>query len=210
MTTTTYSVIWGVKTTILLTKEKFMITYKEYVLPYINNFVAIRIDDEEVKIASNFAYALANAKTIEHSFNRDNHNEYKRQLTGILGEIAIEKIIGIPIVDWEIGLSKEYNTPDIPGFNIGIKTVEYSKSQDKFPIIFKRNKYPQIINLKMSDNIICICGLATVDVLNEYQDDSLILSPSLRVKGTKTGFYGLHKLIKLDTETLMRYKKRSK
>ena len=43
-----------------------------------------------------------------------------------------------------------------------------------------------------------ICGLATVEVLNKYQSLDLILSPSLRKRGTKTGFYGFHKLIKPD------------
>ena len=45
--------------------------------------------------------------------------------------------------------------------------------------------------------MIYICGLAIVDVLNTYQDDKLILSPYLRKKGTKTGFYGFSSLIPL-------------
>ena len=43
-------------------------------------------------------------------------------------------------------------------------------------------------------NLIFVCGLATTDVLNNYQDDNLIIDPNLRARGTKTGFYGFSEL----------------
>lgn len=133
--------------------------------------------------------AEAKAKEIHHQ--KDGYNEEKRIMTGLLGELALEHILGIKIIDWSIGKSKDYHTPDIPGYKVGIKTVEYGK----FPIIFKKNYYPQIICVVKKDNkAVYICGLGEVDVLNKYQDDDLVLSPNLRARGTKTGFYGLDKL----------------
>ena len=101
--------------------------------------------------------------------------------------------MGIPIIDWSIGNSDFYNNPDIPGYKVGIKTVE----RNKYPIIFKNNMYPQIICIKsiQCDNLVFVCGLATKEVLNEYQDDNLILDENLRKRGTKTGFYGFSHLL---------------
>lgn len=96
--------------------------------------------------------------------------------------------------------------PDIPGYRVGIKTVE----RDKFPIIFKDNSYPQIICIKSTkyNNLIFVCGLATSNVLNNYQDDDLILDPNLRARGTKTGFYGFEQLVPIKSlNDLSTYKK---
>ena len=64
-------------------------------------------------------------------------------------------------------------------------------------IIFKDNSYPQIICIKSTkyNNLIFVCGLATSNVLNNYQDDDLILDPNLRARGTKTSFYGFEQLV---------------
>ena len=99
-----------------------------------------------------------------------------------------------------------YYIPDIPGYRVGIKTVE----RDKFPIIFKDNSYPQIICIKSTkyNNLIFVCGLATSNVLNNYQDDDLILDPNLRARGTKTGFYGFEQLVPIKSlNDLSTYKK---
>lgn len=122
----------------------------------------------------------------------DQFNESKRWKTGIGGELALEQFIGKPFVDLSIGDSKDYHIPDLHklGLNVGIKTVEYGK----YPIIFKVSRKPEIIILKIGENKFSILGLAVVDILNNYQDDNKILSPSLKARGTKTGFIGLHML----------------
>lgn len=121
-------------------------------------------------------------------------------------QAALEKLFGIPIINWTIGYSGLYHIPDIPGYRVGIKTVE----RDKFPIIFKDNSYPQIICIKSTkyNNLIFVCGLATSNVLNNYQDDDLILDPNLRARGTKTGFYGFEQLVPIKSlNDLSTYKK---
>ena len=60
--------------------------------------------------------------------------------------------------------------------------------------VSSNSKQSDYINAKVIiDNdidLIFVCGLATADVLNKYQDIDLILDPNLRNRGTKTGFYG--------------------
>lgn len=123
-----------------------------------------------------------------------------------MGEAALEKILGIPIIDWTIGDSDKYHIPDIPGYKIGIKTVEYGK----FPIVFKHNYYPQIICIVDTKKVgnVYVCGMASVEVLNTYQDDSLIIDDKLRSRGTKTGFYGFDFITPIESlDDLEPYKK---
>ena len=133
-----------------------------------------------------------NKKKEEQHHISDPYNEAKRWRTGMGGELALEKFIGKVFVDLSIGNSNDYHVPDLSklGLKVGIKTVELGK----YPVIFKRSNKPEIIILKLDTNRYCILGLATVDVLAKYQDDDQILSPSLKARGTKTGFVGLYKL----------------
>jgi hypothetical protein len=123
---------------------------------------------------------------------RDPFNETKRWKTGVGGELALEKFIGKSFVDLSVGDSKKYHTPDLHklGLEVGIKTVEYGK----YPLIFKNSRKPEIIIIKITDIKFAILGLANVNILNNYQDDTKILSSALRARGTKSGFIGLHML----------------
>lgn len=167
-----------------------MITYPTHVNPYVGNYTEITIPPVKVEKLKKFVNKIILEKQTEEHHKIDCHNEYTRFYTGFLGEAALEELFHINIIDWSIGKSKKYHVPDIPGYKVGIKTVE----NGKFPIIFKNNYYPQIINIKIAENKVLICGLATVTVLNTYQSDDLILSSSLLKRGTKTGFYGFHSL----------------
>lgn len=168
-------------------------SYEEYVYPYVNNFSLIEIDDAYADKISKLSMNIMFRKIMEDHHKKDYGMEHIRLKTGLMGEAALEKLLGINIIDWSVGDSRNYNTPDIDGYSIGIKTVEYGK----FPVIFKNNKYSQIICIKgieTNNNKVVICGLATPDVLNKYQDDELILSDNLRKRGIKTGFYGFQYL----------------
>jgi len=96
------------------------------------------------------------------------------------------------IVDWTVGDSKKYHKPDLRGIglNFGIKTVDYGL----FPVIFKTSYSPEIINISWKNRYVYVCGLASIDVLNEYQSIDLIKDTRLRSRGTKTGFYGFEHL----------------
>jgi hypothetical protein len=173
-----------------------MKNYNDYVIPYLKNFTQIYIESETVEKIKKFVLELIKVKAGEQHHFLDSQNEAKRFFTGFMGEAAIEKLFNIKIIDWTIGQSSTYHTPDLKknGYDIGIKTVEYGK----FPIIFKKSYKPEIILIKIDDCTIFLCGLATVEQLNTYQDDELILSPGLRMKGTKTGFYNFKDLKKIE------------
>ena len=172
-----------------------MISYDSHVNPYSSNFIKVIIPEVKIQRIKDFVIKIVERKLQEEHHKIDGKNEYKRYYTGMLGEAAIEELLGINIIDWTIGNSSYYHTADIKSLKIGIKTVEHGK----FPIIFKKNYYPQIINVRTSKNIVWVCGLATKNILNKYQSDDLILSPYLKARGTKTGFYGFNELITFHT-----------
>ena len=147
---------------------------------------------EEVKIKLNcFVDEVIKTKKTENHHKVDNGQEFKRWYTGFSGESALEEYLRVEYVDLTVGDSKQYHVSDLSKLklDIGVKTVE----SGKFPIIFKRSYSPQVIIVKDNDSLY-ICGMATVEVLNKYQSDDLILSPSLKARGTKTGFYGFEHL----------------
>ena len=168
-------------------------SFKDCISPIENSVVKITVDSDYQKKIADFVTDLIQHKASEKQHKVDNNKEFKRFFTGYLGEAALEKLFGIKIIDWTIGDSAIYHVPDIPGYSTGIKTVEYGK----FPVIFKNNFYSQIICVTGPETkgLVYICGLATKEVLNKYQDIDLILDPNLRKRGTKTGFYGFDHLL---------------
>lgn len=166
--------------------------YETYVTNYSSNFKRVVIDPKYLEKIKELAEKIVRKKMTESHHLVDHNQEIKRFTTGLMGEAALEKLLGIKIIDWTIGDSAGYHHPDIPGYNVGIKTVE----KNKFPVIFKENTYPQIICIRSDkyDDLVFVCGLATPDVLNRYQSDELILDYNLRKRGTKTGFWGFEHL----------------
>lgn len=166
-----------------------------YVLGKEHGYERVKIDENEIKQLCSFAYKKSEAKGHEQHHKYDKVSEIKRNLTGVEGELAIEKILGIKIIDYTIGDSKKYHVPDLQaaGYLVGIKTVEFGKA----PIVFKNSYKPEIICVKMDDTTILVCGLALPHILNHYQSIDLVCDSNLRKRGTKTGFYGFHRLIHL-------------
>lgn len=170
--------------------------FEDYFLPIQDSCPVITIPKEIEDKIDQFVDRLIQSKRKEFIHIIDGGSEKKRWKTGISGEIAVEMLLGIEFVDWTIGESKNYNCSDLSacGLDVGIKTVEYGK----FPIIHKNSKRPEIIVVKKG-NLYYICGLAPTHVLNTHQDDNLVLSPKLRARNTKTGFYGFQYLIPFRT-----------
>ena len=179
--------------------------FEDYFDKCIIEATKVRYDDNLDRRLSAYVKRMADAKSKEVHHQNDKYNEEKRIMTGLLGELALEYTLGIKFIDWSIGKSADYHIPDIPGYKVGIKTVEFGK----FPIIFKKNYYPQIICVvKKDEKAVYVCGIADVETLNRYQSDELILSPNLKARGTKTGFYGFDKLKPVHTvNDLLEYRK---
>jgi hypothetical protein len=159
----------------------------------------------EIDKSFDWAYAMRDAKQDQLPWLKST-NAIKRFSNGMLGEMAVEKFLGIQFIDWTIGDLEKYQVPDMLnlGFDVGIKTVEHGK----FPIILKENTYAQIINIYRSSDKTCfVCGLATKEILNQYQCEDLIIAPSLKVKGVKTCFYGFEHLMNPNDMILDKTKK---
>lgn len=155
--------------------------------------IKVSISEEKQAKIKELVSDIVDAKAKEDHHKIDNRKESKRFFTGLMGEAAVEEVLGMPIIDWTVGNSNKYHHPDIPGYKVGVKTVEYGK----YPIIFKKNNYyPQIFCVldPRQSGVVYVCGLATPDVLNTYQNDDFILDPNLRARGTKTAFCGFHNL----------------
>ena len=163
--------------------------YKLNVDPYIKQFIRIHINNSEYGNLKDFSVEIAKHKQEEH-FTFDDDVIAKRFLTGLLGERALEIFLNLKIIDYTIGIAKDYNLPDISEFNIGIKSCEWGK----YPIIFKQNEYGQIINLVKGQEVF-ICGYATVQMLQDFQNDNYVINKKLQARGTKTAYYNFMDLI---------------
>jgi hypothetical protein len=171
-----------------------MFDYNTHVKPFSSNFSLIKIENDEIKRIDEFIKKIRNEKKNESHHKIDDRSFYQRFFTGTLGELALEKFLGIEgIVDWTVGDSADYNRSDLKkiGLDVGVKTVRYGS----FPIIFKKNFKDQIIMIRWKNNYVYICGIAKKNILNQYQSEELIKDSKLRDRGTKTGFYGFEHLI---------------
>lgn len=182
--------------------------YQQHVSQYAGKFKKVILNPLELKYINELAIKIIEAKKNETSHRKDGASEEKRFTNGLKGEFAVIKFLKMDAIKYadsiEIGVSVDFNVPDLPGYGVGIKTVDYGH----FPIIPKENTYPQIICIchPNAADTIYVCGLATVDTLNKYQHDDLILDPNLKAKGTKTGFWGFAELKEFDLSTLDYYK----
>lgn len=179
-------------------RVKELNAYKTYVLDYKERYKKIIVPEKKVERIKEFVSELIKEKEKEEHHKRDNRSHFKRYFTGTLGEAALEEYLCTEgIIDWTIGDSKKYHKPDLSnlGVRVGIKTVEYGS----FPIIFRNSYSPEIINIKVNDNTVLLCGLATKSVLNKYQSDSFVLDKRILDRGTKTAFYGFEHLKMFDT-----------
>ncbi|HEL1618272.1 TPA: hypothetical protein ACGO92_001732 [Streptococcus suis] len=168
--------------------------YDKNVSAFAEKFIRIKIPDDKIRKITSLVNKIIERKKHEKHHQKDPYKEKQRFTTGFLGEAALEILLGINIIDDTIGHSSDYHRPDIPGYKVGIKSVEFGN----YPIIFKNNWYPQIICI-VYKNYVYVCGLATSQILNTYQSEEYIKSPYLRQRKTKTGFYGFEHLIPIQS-----------
>lgn len=146
--------------------------------------IIVRLPIITLERIDEFIKELTERKLKESSYKRDFANISGRFKTGLMGEAALEILLGIEIIKWTIGSSTYYDNPDIAGLGIGVKTTKACNSS----VVKINPTYPEIICKVISDNEVEVCGLATIEVMKEYSDLSLIKDPYLRAKNTKTGF----------------------
>lgn len=170
--------------------------YEDLVTKYSKNYIPVVIPHDDMVLLNDFAERLVKAKESEPHHIVDSNDVKKRFLTGLMGERAVEILLGIKMIEWSVGDSIQFNHPDILGLGVGVKTVE----RNKFPIIFKKNNYPQIICIRSDkrENLVFVCGVACPNILNRYQSDTLVIRQELVDRQTKTAFYGFEHLAKFE------------
>lgn len=166
--------------------------------------MTVQITKEMEDEANKFCEKIIVEKIKENCYKTDHQKLKKRYMTGILAEMAVLTQIGYSYQDAEldIGDSTAYSHSDLQKigfFHTGIKCVS---AANKYPIIYKQNKENQIICI-LKDKYVDICGIATIDLLNNCQSDDYIIDPLLRKKGYKTAFTGLSQLIPFSLEKLI-------
>ena len=99
--------------------------YDECVTKYSDSFVRVVLDPGYVSRIQNFVTELVEAKSKEDHHKIDSNKEVKRFTTGFLGEAALEKLFGIPIIDWTIGYSGLYHmTEFFSNIELGVDTFK--------------------------------------------------------------------------------------
>ncbi|PMR71811.1 hypothetical protein [Billgrantia endophytica] len=186
--------------------------YKNHIEPNITRYTRIEFNKQELMPIIELTKQIVEEKEKEFNYQIDGISTHKRYMTGLIGELAVERLLGINFIDYTQEAnqthSKYFNTPDLEnaGINLGVKTVEYGK----VPLIPFYNNYSQIICIRDTPKSVLVCGIATNEILNTYQDEELVLSKKLRelndikrsnnnIRNIKTGFYGFHKLIDINT-----------
>lgn len=167
--------------------------------------MTVQITAEMTNAANEFCEKVILQKNKEIDYKLDHQKLKKRYMTGILAEMAVLTAIGYSYQDAEldIGNSTAYAHSDLQKigfFRTGIKCVS---ADNKYPIICKENKENQIICILYADYV-DICGIATIDLLNNWQSDDYIIDPLLRKKGYKTAFVGLSEIIPFSLEELIK------
>lgn len=164
------------------------ISYDTWVKPVQSNFCRVDLAEKEIFRVQDAAVRISNAKLKEQGYIRDNAGMIKRWTTGLGGEIALGKFLGVEIMDDTVGHSSEYNIGDLKKIclNIGVKSVEYKK----FPLVHDHPKRCEIVLIKHPEKYkYMICGLYTPQIMMTYSCRDLVVDENVRL--SKTAFYGI-------------------
>lgn len=166
--------------------------YQDDVVPFLNKAVVIELTAADIELVRDFAKQFQKAKSFEHLHQIDDEQEIKRYMTGFSAELALEKLLGVKILDTSLGKSENYNHADLKenGINVGIKCAHYGN----YPVVFKKPYNAEIVTV-LRGNKVYVCGVASIQTMLDYADDNLILNAKFRARGVKSGFYGFDQLI---------------
>ena len=120
----------------------------------------------------------------DNRYASDVRNMTKRICTDAYSEVMMYYFSnGRFMPNFTIGQSQKYNVPDFRhiGLNLGLKTSDVKNPH----LIHKPNniKYDELlshIQFNKESIVYTVLGVATVDVMREYGDENLVLSPTAR------------------------------
>jgi hypothetical protein len=157
----------------------------------------------ELEIKEDLIPRWIEEKLKEPQFKYDRDDLEKRGWTGFGGEGADEILFRVPILDRDekgrlvVGKSTKFGADfSKVGLDIGIKTCD----RPNFPVVKTKVRRPQVINIKVEDNLFLVGGFASMKTLRDFQSSNYIKNDNLRNKTNRDGsiakraFYGLHDL----------------
>ncbi|WP_047246932.1 hypothetical protein [Maribacter thermophilus] len=107
------------------------------------------------------------------------------------GVIALGNLLKIDLVNWDEIEPRNYEAiVSIEGKLIDVINFEYGE----FPVIDKKSSKPAIFACKRDKQNIWICGYASIEILDNNQDDKYIKGVMTRNIESKTTFTGFNKL----------------
>lgn len=115
--------------------------------------IEIPITNEMRDRSKQFSQKIIQVKLKERVHQQDSNYEWKRWMTGTLGEIVLETFLGASFRDVSIGESKHYAIPDLASIDlrIGVKSFQVGN----FPLV-NRSKKDLFGNRKNMDGQIFI------------------------------------------------------
>lgn len=189
--------------------------WQTLVSPYLSGKPIINISSLSILNAiwtDSVRYAFAKTSRLndgtEQSILHDSAGLEKRMFIGRLGEYACCQYLGLKFnFYFKTGNSFEFAETDLKEYkiNVGIKNVK----RGQFPLINIKGdaaKQTQIICITRKNGEgfdVCIAGLATPEVLSQYNDVKYVKSENVKRKGSKSGFYGFQWIQDFDKETLL-------
>lgn len=159
------------------------------------NGIHIHLNEQEVNEMRQLAKDIAFQKMQLGYYQQDLAVLVNRYMRGLLGELAVEKWLGIPVVE-RVADQESHNHPDIQLIGWGVKSYR----SDMPPLIEKKQTYPQIF-VRCDNNMIkdkeadCyITGFATPKLMMDNLDDNQVQDWHVKKKGYKSAFTGIDKL----------------
>jgi hypothetical protein len=167
----------------------------------------VELDKKDKEIIENFALAKAKAKEKEWK-GFDNQKRIKRETTGASVEYALLKFYEREryFDDSIVEKSFRKNHPDL--LPLGVICDIKGSSINNVPLVFrtvrsyvcesgkhrgKKYRCANVIGIT-DNNLVWLLGVASPSILESYVDDNLIM---IAENTTKTGFYGVDKLVDL-------------
>lgn len=150
-----------------------------------NRIVEIPLTDEMIAEAKDFCQRIVAAKKKEKLHKKDGNYEWRRWFTGTLGEMALEKFLGVSFRDKTItvGSSYKHDVPDLSpiGLEVGVKSFRVGNfplvNRSKFDLETKKRKklYGQVfIGISEEKKTAYLLGIAFDEQLyvNEINRDN--------------------------------------
>ncbi|CAN5122350.1 hypothetical protein BH09BAC3_BH09BAC3_29930 [soil metagenome] len=133
------------------------------VFPHKGKFISIKIGKtEQIKI-QNLVLRLLKLKDLNQLRDRFEgvrfHTQFSRKVRGI---VAIEKVLGVKIMNWDIrGIKDLSNNYQIGDRSFVIETIEYGQ----WPIIIPKKFETLILSIAKGEDTIWVVGSATLDAI---------------------------------------------